>query len=239
MTDSSERKERPQSGMEIVRRPSNPHACARDEATENDREEHAALDSVDPDEVLFPDPFHEPADFAPIPAPQARLADVLELAGHIAFVLLITIVIPLAILWAGYLYRWLPFETWPRPSLAQRRYGLTVTGWARPQTIARHKAALKDSSARASRCTGAIDRVPFDVAEHAAGPAGRVRPPPIAGEFRNWRHPSEPIQAVYARRQALRRHGRAARDDELRHGEYILFRYQTSISAKASAPIRK
>lgn len=112
MTDSSERKERPQSGMEIVRRPSNPHACARDEATENDREEHAALDSVDPDEVLFPDPFHEPADFAPISAPQARLADVLELAGHIAFVLLITIVIPLAILWAGYrLYRWLPFET--------------------------------------------------------------------------------------------------------------------------------
>ncbi|MCC6264729.1 MAG: hypothetical protein IT169_14215 [Bryobacterales bacterium] len=71
-----------------------------------------APESLDPDEVLFPDPFREPADFAPIPAPQARLSDVLELAGHIAFVLLVTVVIPLTMLWAVYrLYRWLPFET--------------------------------------------------------------------------------------------------------------------------------
>jgi hypothetical protein len=70
------------------------------------------LQPRDPDEVLFPAPFRDPADFAPIPPPQARLADLLELAGHTGFVLLVTVLLPLVVLWAGYrLYRWLPFET--------------------------------------------------------------------------------------------------------------------------------
>jgi hypothetical protein len=70
------------------------------------------LQPRDPDEVLFPAPFRDPADFAPIPPPQARLSDLLELAGHTGFVLLVTVLLPLVVLWAGYrLYRWLPFET--------------------------------------------------------------------------------------------------------------------------------
>jgi hypothetical protein len=65
-----------------------------------------------PDEVLFPAPFRDPADFAPIPPPQARLADLVELLGHTGFVVLVTVVLPLLTVWAGYrLYRWLPFET--------------------------------------------------------------------------------------------------------------------------------
>lgn len=112
MTDHPEREERPQPGMEIVPRAPRRHASGGGKPADPAREEDAALEPVDPDEVLFPEPFREPADFAPIPAPQARLADVLELTGHIAFVLLVTMVFPLAILWAGYrLYRWLPFET--------------------------------------------------------------------------------------------------------------------------------
>lgn len=81
-------------------------------ATITEPETTTALQPRDPDEVLFPAPFRDPADFAPIPPPQARLADVLELAGHTGFVLLVTVILPLAVLWAGYrLYRWLPFET--------------------------------------------------------------------------------------------------------------------------------
>ena len=88
------------------------HAAGGEAPAPHSPGEDAAAEPVDPDEVLFPEPFREPADFEPIPEPQARLADVLELTGHIAFVLLVTMVVPLAILWAGYrLYRWLPFET--------------------------------------------------------------------------------------------------------------------------------
>lgn len=98
--------------MEIVPTAPRRRAPNGEEPADPAREEDTVLEPVDPDEVLFPEPFREAADFAPIPAPQARLADVLELTGHIAFVLLVTMVIPLAILWAGYrLYRWLPFET--------------------------------------------------------------------------------------------------------------------------------
>lgn len=112
MTERPEHEERPETGLTIVPRHPDRRGHGREEAARDDSEEDASLESLDPDEVLFPDPFHEPADFAPIPAPQARLADVLELAGHIAFVLLVTMVIPLAILWAGYrMYRWLPLET--------------------------------------------------------------------------------------------------------------------------------
>lgn len=84
----------------------------RDENGEPENGGGEVLEARDPDEVLFPAPFRDPADFAPIPPPQARVSDLLELAGHIAFVLFVTVAIPLAILWAGYrLYRWLPFET--------------------------------------------------------------------------------------------------------------------------------
>ena len=95
-------------GQDLIRvRPEDP-------ANENrhDGETEAPLVGRDPDEVLPPEPFRDPDDFAPIPPPKATLADVLELLGHIAFVLLITVLIPLAVIWAIYrLYRWLPFET--------------------------------------------------------------------------------------------------------------------------------
>lgn len=108
MKGGLEDEERPETGMAIVPRPPETHGQGHEDTYDDD----AALDALDPDEVLFPDPFREPADFAPIPPPQAHLADLFELAGHIAFVLLVTVIIPLAILWAGYrLYRWLPLET--------------------------------------------------------------------------------------------------------------------------------
>ncbi len=108
MNSGPEAEERPETGMAIV-----PHPESHGQGREDDaREDDAPLEALDPDEVLFPDPFQEPADFEPIPPAQARLADLLELAGHIAFVILVTVIIPLAILWAGYrLYRWLPLET--------------------------------------------------------------------------------------------------------------------------------
>lgn len=110
MTESSEREEHRETGMAVV--PHHSERSGREAPNPAECEVDAAPEALDPDEVLFPDPFREPADFAPIPAPQARLSDVFELAGHIAFVLLVTVVIPLAMLWAGYrLYRWLPFET--------------------------------------------------------------------------------------------------------------------------------
>lgn len=111
MRERPEHEERPETGLSIVPRHADRRGREPEEAARDD-DEDAPLEVLDPDEVLFPDPFHEAADFAPIPAPQARLADVLELVGHIAFVLLVTMVIPLAILWAGYqMYRWLPLET--------------------------------------------------------------------------------------------------------------------------------
>ncbi len=75
--------------------------------------EGAGMDTGrDPDEILSPEPFRDPNDFAPLPPPRATIGDVLELAWHIAFVLLVTVVIPIAILWGVYrLYRWLPMET--------------------------------------------------------------------------------------------------------------------------------
>ncbi len=84
-------------------------------AHDRDHEEHEeqdALEARDPDEILSPEPFRDPSDFAPLPPPRASIGDVLELAWHIVFVLCVTVVIPLASLWAIYrLYRWLPMET--------------------------------------------------------------------------------------------------------------------------------
>lgn len=75
-------------------------------------DEPLELPARDPDEVLAPPPFRDPNDFAPLPPPRATVRDVLELGWHIAFVLLVTVVIPLALLWTVYrLYRWLPMET--------------------------------------------------------------------------------------------------------------------------------
>ena len=66
----------------------------------------------EPDEVLLPPPFRDPNDFAPIPPPRATLRDVVELVGHIVFVITVTVVIPVTLVWLVYrLYRWLPFET--------------------------------------------------------------------------------------------------------------------------------
>jgi len=74
--------------------------------------EDAELEARDPDEILYPAPFRDPNDFAPLPPPRATVRDVLELGWHILFVLTITLVVPLAVMWAFYrLYRWLPFET--------------------------------------------------------------------------------------------------------------------------------
>jgi len=79
------------------------------------KHEHPAGDEDElrePDEVLLPPPFRDPGDFAPIPPPRASLRDVAELIGHITFVLLVTVVIPVTLVWLVYrLYRWLPFET--------------------------------------------------------------------------------------------------------------------------------
>lgn len=70
------------------------------------------LPARDPDEVISPPPFRDPGDFAPIPPPRASLRDVAELFGHILFVLLVAVVLPLTVLWFAYrLYLWLPFET--------------------------------------------------------------------------------------------------------------------------------
>lgn len=75
-------------------------------------EEPVPLEPRDPDEVLSPPPYRDPGDFAPIPPPKASLADFVELAGHISFVILVTVVIPLFAIWGAYrLYRWLPIET--------------------------------------------------------------------------------------------------------------------------------
>ncbi|MCU0226893.1 MAG: hypothetical protein MUF01_04575 [Bryobacterales bacterium] len=76
------------------------------------QEAHDTQPARDPDEVLSPEPFRDPNDFAPLPPPRASLRDLLELAGHIVFVVFITVVIPITVLWAMYrLYRWLPMET--------------------------------------------------------------------------------------------------------------------------------
>lgn len=109
MNGGPEDEERPETGMAIVPRHPESHGRGREDDA---REDDVPLEALDPDEVLFPDPFRDPADFEPIPPAQARLADLFELTGHIAFVLLVTVIIPLTILWAGYrLYRWLPLET--------------------------------------------------------------------------------------------------------------------------------
>ncbi|MCW5966666.1 MAG: hypothetical protein KIT83_21690 [Bryobacterales bacterium] len=82
------------------------------EPDETQHPDEAPLEARDPDEVLAPPPFRDPSDFAPLPPPRATIGDLLELAWHIFFVLCITVLVPLAILWAVYrLYRWLPMET--------------------------------------------------------------------------------------------------------------------------------
>ncbi len=107
MTDREEhrdRRERCHAELAVVRAPGPPP----DETSV----EETPREAMDPDEILFPDPFDRPSDFAPIPQPEARFSDVLELAGHITFVILVTVAAPLLLLWAAYrLYRWLPFET--------------------------------------------------------------------------------------------------------------------------------
>ncbi len=75
----------------------------------------------DADEIISPPPFRDPADFAPLPPPRASFRDVLELFGHISFVIFVAVVIPVTLMWFAYrLYLWLPFET----------MGLLVTGMA-------------------------------------------------------------------------------------------------------------
>lgn len=74
--------------------------------------EEQELAARDPDEVLSPPPFRDPDDFKPIPPPRASLQDLLELVWHIGFVIVVTVLVPLTLIWATYrLYRWLPFET--------------------------------------------------------------------------------------------------------------------------------
>lgn len=66
----------------------------------------------DPDEIISPEPFNDPADFAPLPPPKASFRDVLELVGHTTFVIVVVVVIPIAIMWMLYqFYIRLPFET--------------------------------------------------------------------------------------------------------------------------------
>jgi len=75
----------------------------------------------DADEIISPPPFRDPADFAPLPPPKASFRDVLELFGHIFFVILVCVVIPVTLMWVAYrLYLWLPFET----------MGVVITGLA-------------------------------------------------------------------------------------------------------------
>ncbi|MCZ2153020.1 MAG: hypothetical protein LC114_03795 [Bryobacterales bacterium] len=100
---------RVQNGLAVVR-PSSPPPD--ETASPPDNDEDSSGEALDPDEILFPDPFDQPSDFAPIPPPEARLRDLIELIGHITFVILLTVVAPLTLIWAAYrLYRWLPFET--------------------------------------------------------------------------------------------------------------------------------
>lgn len=75
----------------------------------------------DADEIISPPPFRDPADFAPLPPPKASFRDVVELFGHISFVILVSVIVPVAFLWFSYrLYLWLPFET----------IGVLITGLA-------------------------------------------------------------------------------------------------------------
>lgn len=112
MTDSARPEDgegRAQIDLAVVR-PSSPPPDETASPPVND--EDPSGEALDPDEILFPDPFDQPSDFAPIPPPEARLRDLIELIGHIIFVILLTVVAPLTLIWAAYrLYRWLPFET--------------------------------------------------------------------------------------------------------------------------------
>lgn len=86
-------------------------ACDSCNAEEQDGESDPLL-AKDPDDIISPPPFRDAEDFAPIPPPKASLADVAELGGHMVFVILVTVLLPLIVLWGMYrLYRWLPFET--------------------------------------------------------------------------------------------------------------------------------
>jgi hypothetical protein len=96
--------------------PGEPRSCEWEACDSCSAEEYDGefdpLEARDPDDVISPPPFRNAEDFAPIPPPRASLADVVELGGHMVFVLIVTVLLPLIALWGMYrLYRWLPFET--------------------------------------------------------------------------------------------------------------------------------